>query len=105
MLRLATIAGARALGLQAEIGSLEVGKRADIMILNLERLHLMPRPDVISSIVYAAEASDVRDVLINGRVVLRDGELISMSEREVMSAARTQAELLFQRAAISGLRG
>ncbi|HYX41107.1 MAG TPA: amidohydrolase family protein, partial [Pyrinomonadaceae bacterium] len=103
VLRLATVAGARALGLQAEIGSLEVGKRADITILNLERLHLMPRPDIISSIVYAAEASDVRDVLIDGRIVLRAGELLSLSEREIMSEARRQAELLFQRAAISGL--
>ena len=103
VLRLATIAGARALGLQAEIGSLEMGKRADVTILNLARLHLTPRPDVVSSIVYAAETSDVRDVLIDGRIVLRDGELLCMSEREIISEARTQAELLFRRAALSSV--
>ena len=105
VLRLATIAGARALGLQAEIGSLEVGKRADIVVLNLAGPHLTPRPDVISSIVYAAAASDVRDVLIDGRVVARAGELTSLSEREVLTEAQQQAELLFKRAAISGVRG
>ncbi len=99
-LRLATVAGARALGLQTELGSLEVGKRADITILNLARLHLTPRPDVVSSIVYAAAASDVRDVLIDGRLVLRAGELLSMSEGDVLREAREQAELLFERAAI-----
>ena len=105
VLRLATIAGARALGLQTEIGSLEVGKRADVTILNLARLHLTPHPDVVSSIVYAAESSDVRDVLIDGRIILRAGELLSISERELLSEAQGQAKLLFQRAAIAGVSG
>jgi 5-methylthioadenosine/S-adenosylhomocysteine deaminase len=100
VLRLATVAGAHALGLQTEIGSLEVGKRADITILDLERLHLTPRPDIVSSIVYAAEAGDVRDVLIDGHLVLRAGELLSLAEQEVIAEARTQAKLLFERAAI-----
>ncbi len=100
VLRLATIAGAHALGLQAELGSLELGKRADISILNLERLHLTPRPDVVSSIVYAAQASDVRDLLIDGQIVLRNGTLLSLSERDVLTDAREQTEQLYKRAAI-----
>ncbi len=100
VLRLATAAGARALGLQNEIGSLEVGKRADITILNLTGLHLTPRPDIVSSIVYAAEASDVRDVLIDGRVVMRAGELCDISERAVLTDAEEQARLLSVRAGI-----
>ncbi|MFL6209185.1 MAG: 5'-deoxyadenosine deaminase [Pyrinomonadaceae bacterium] len=100
VLRLATAAGAHALGLQTEIGSLEVGKRADITILDLERLHLTPRPDIVSSIVYAAEAGDVRDVLIDGRLVLRARELLSLAEHEVIAEAHAQAKLLFERAAI-----
>ena len=98
VLRLATTDGARALGLHEEIGSLEVGKRADLTILDLERLHLTPRPDIVSSIVYAAETGDVRDVLIDGRVLLRAGELLSMSEQEVIAEAREQSMLLYQRA-------
>jgi 5-methylthioadenosine/S-adenosylhomocysteine deaminase len=105
VLRLATRAGARALGLQHEIGSLEVGKRADLAILSLARLHLTPRPDIVSSIVYAAQSSDVRDVLIDGRVLLRNGELLNLPEREVLTEARQQADALFRRAAITDMAG
>lgn len=100
-LRMATLDGARALGLESEIGSLETGKRADIVILDLERPHLTPRPDVVSTIVYAAEAQDVRTVLIDGKVVLRDGELTTLNEREVIEEAREQHRLLAQRAGIN----
>jgi 5-methylthioadenosine/S-adenosylhomocysteine deaminase len=100
-LKMATSDGARALGLENEIGSLEAGKRADITILDLERLHIAPRPEVISSIVYAAQAQDVRTVLIDGRVVLRDGELTTLNEREVIEEAREQYGLLAARAGIN----
>src|SRR2546421_471046 len=93
VLRMATMGGASALGLEAEIGSLEVGKRADITILELERLHMTPRPDVVSTVVYAAEARDVRTVLIEGRLVLLDGELRTLDEREVTAEAVRQQEL------------
>ena len=101
VLRMATLDGARALGLASEIGSLEAGKRADVTILDLRRLHLTPRPDVVSTIVYAAEAHDVRAVLIGGRVVLGDGELKTLDEREVLAEAREEYEAL---AARSGVR-
>ena len=100
VLRMATKGGARALGLENEIGSLEVGKRADVTILDLERLHTTPRPDVVSTVVYAAEARDVRTVLIEGRVVLLDGELRTLDEREVITDAIRQQELIRQRAGI-----
>jgi 5-methylthioadenosine/S-adenosylhomocysteine deaminase len=100
VLRMATAGGARALGLDAEIGSLETGKRADIAIVDLERLHLTPRPDVVSTLVYAAEAQDVRTVLIDGRVVLKDGELTTMGERELIEEAREQYELLKARSGV-----
>jgi len=94
VLRMATIDGARALGLAGEVGSIEVGKRADLAVLDLERLHLTPRPDVVSTVVYAAEAADVRTVLIDGQLVLRDGELLTMDEREVIAEARSHRESL-----------
>ena len=100
-LRMATSDGARALGLENEIGSLETGKRADITILDLERLHLTPRPEVVSTIVYAAEAQDVRTVLIDGQTVLRDGELMTLNEREVIGEAREQHRHLAARAGIN----
>lgn len=100
-LRMATSDGARALGLENEIGSLETGKRADITILDLERLHLTPRPEVVSTIVYAAEAQDVRTVLIDGQTVLRDGELMTLNEMEVIGEAREQHRHLAARAGIN----
>src|ERR687889_785741 len=100
VLRMATRGGARALGLEGEVGSLEVGKRADVTVVELGRLHTTPLPGVVSTIVYAAEARDVRDVLIDGRVVLRDGELQTLDEREVIAEASRQFELLAARAGI-----
>ncbi|HEX8457905.1 MAG TPA: 5'-deoxyadenosine deaminase [Pyrinomonadaceae bacterium] len=98
ILRMATIDGARALGLERETGSLEVGKRADLSVIALERLHLTPRPDVVSAVVYAAEASDVRTVVIDGHVCMRERELVTVDEREVIAEANEQARALFQRA-------
>src|SRR5215213_4193803 len=100
VLRMATLDGARALGLESEIGSIEAGKLADITVLELGRLHTTPRPEVVSTVVYAAEARDVRDVLIDGRSVLRDGVLQSLNEREVVAEAARQYEQLSARADI-----
>ena len=100
VLRMATLDGARALGLAGEIGSLEIGKRADLSIIALERPHLTPRPDVVSTIVYAAEASDVRTVMIDGRLLMRDRELETLDERALIAEAEQQASLLFERAKV-----
>src|SRR5215216_3776072 len=100
VLRMATLDGARALGLEDEIGSIEAGKLADITVLELGRLHTTPRPEVVSTVVYAAEARDVRDVLIDGRVVLREGRLQTLDEREVVAEAARQYELLKSRSGI-----
>lgn len=87
VLRMATIDGARAMGLADEIGSIEVGKKADLTLVNLSGLHTTPRPDPVSTIVYAAEASDVETVIIDGKLVMRDGQLITVDEREVRREA------------------
>jgi 5-methylthioadenosine/S-adenosylhomocysteine deaminase len=102
VLRMATMDGARALGLDREIGSVEVGKRADLAVVDLERLHQTPRPDVVSTLVYAAEAADVRTVIVDGRILMRDGELQTLDEREVLAEARAEFESLSERAGISG---
>ena len=93
-LRMATTGAARALGLADQIGSVEVGKRADLQLVNLSRLHTTPLPDPISTIVYAAEASDVEMVIIDGRVVMRDGELLTLNEQDVIAEARGQSQRL-----------
>ena len=93
-LRMATIEGARALGLDKEVGSLEVGKRADLIVLNLDKLHLLPQPDLVSTIVYSAERADVETVMIDGRVVMRDKHLLTLDEEAVKAAAKEQAVVL-----------
>jgi len=98
VLRMATIDGAHALGLNHEIGSVEVGKRADLSIINLEKLHLTPRPNVVSALVYAATAGDVRTVLVDGQILMQDRKLLTLDESAVISEASQQAHLLRQRA-------
>ncbi|HET9530477.1 MAG TPA: amidohydrolase family protein, partial [Blastocatellia bacterium] len=77
-----------------EIGSIEAGKRADLTLLNMERLHTIPHPDPVSAIVYSATASDVETVLIDGRVVMREGRLLTLDEQDVIRDAREHAERL-----------
>lgn len=99
VLQLATIDGARALGLEQEIGSLETGKRADVIIVNLSCLHSTPRPsDLASAIVYSAQGSDVRSVIIDGRLVMLERELLTMDERAVIEEANLESRLLLERA-------
>src|SRR5437016_2414668 len=94
-LRLATIDGARALGLEKEIGSLEIGKRADVIVVDLARPHSIPvREDLVSALVYSAGSSDVRTTIIDGRVVMRDGELLTLNEADVIADANREAGAL-----------
>ena len=92
--RMATIDGARALGLEAEIGSLEIGKRADVAVVKLNQLHTSPEADVVSSLVYAAEASDVQSVVIDGRLVMQNRQLLTIDEADTVAEANAQAEVL-----------
>ena len=92
--RMGTIDGARALGLEAEIGSLEIGKRADVAVVKLNQLHTSPEADVVSSLVYAAEASDVQSVVIDGRLVMQNRELLTIDEADTVAEANAQAEVL-----------
>ncbi len=86
-LYMATRGSAAALGLGDRIGSLAPGKRADLITLDLSALHLTPRYDVYSHLVYAAGRSDVRDAVIQGRVVMRERELLTLDEREIRARA------------------
>jgi 5-methylthioadenosine/S-adenosylhomocysteine deaminase len=100
-LRMATTGGARTLGLADQIGSVEIGKRADLQLINLDRLHTTPRPDPISTIVYAAEARDVETVIIDGQIMMRDGALITIKEHDVIADAQDQSRRLALRVSTS----
>jgi cytosine/adenosine deaminase-related metal-dependent hydrolase len=100
VLEMATINGARALGLEHEIGSLEVGKKADLIVVDLERLHTTPSMNPVSTLVYAATGGEVDTVVVDGRIVVRDHQLLTMDEYEIMAQARQHANALYKRAGI-----
>ncbi|MCA9606053.1 MAG: 5'-deoxyadenosine deaminase, partial [Myxococcales bacterium] len=77
-LALATIDGARALGLDADVGSLEAGKKADVVVVALDRLHALPGGDPVARLVYSSTAQDVRHTFVDGRWVVRDRELTTL---------------------------
>jgi 5-methylthioadenosine/S-adenosylhomocysteine deaminase len=91
-LAMATIGGARALHMDSDIGSLEEGKRADIVVVGLDALHQTPRYNVYSHLVYATKASDVRTVVIEGRVVMRERRLLTLDEPLIKQKARAIRE-------------
>jgi len=93
-LRLATIGSARALGLEAQIGTLEVGKRADCILLDLSGAHNQPLFDVESQIVYAARSSDVEGVIIDGKVKLWQRQFVDIDEQEIIAKAAECAHRL-----------
>ncbi|MFN2576961.1 MAG: 5'-deoxyadenosine deaminase [Pyrinomonadaceae bacterium] len=100
VLRMATIDGARAMGLDQDIGSLEMGKRADVIVVDLNRIHCSPARDVVSSLVYSAQPSDVHTSIIDGHVVMRAGELMTLDESSVIQDADRESCLLVERAGI-----
>lgn len=92
VVHLATRGGARVLGLEEQIGSLEPGKKADLIGLDLDKPHLTPMYNVYSHLVYAASAADVTLVIINGRLVMQAGELLTLDVERVMEEVREIAK-------------
>jgi len=91
-LRMCTIEAARALGLEEITGSLEVGKKADIIVLDTKKPHLTPMYNPASHLVYSARGSDVKTTIINGEVVMEDGRLLSLDLDKAMDDIRKIAE-------------
>ena len=94
VLRMATREGARAIGLEREIGSIEPGKRADLILINRDRPHLVNSPDPVTAIVYAGRPSDVQMSIVDGHVVVDDFTLMTADYAGLLNAARREAEAL-----------
>ena len=90
VLRMATVNGAKGLGLE-EVGSLEVGKKADIILINLSKPHLKPLHNIYASMVYSARASDVETVIVNGKILMENRKVKSLDESLVMEKAEKVA--------------
>jgi len=97
VLKMATSNGAKAVGLEKDVGSLEVGKKADVILVDLAKPHLTPLHDVYSAIVYSARASDVDTVIVDGEIVMQNRQVRSLDEQAVMEKARKTAYDLLSR--------
>lgn len=95
-LEMATVNGARALGF-SDVGMLKPGMKADIILVDLKKPHLWPRHDVVAHLVYAAQASDVDTVLVNGKVLMEGRQLVGIDEKKIMETVQARVEELLAR--------
>ena len=102
VLRMGTIEGARAMGLGDRIGSLEVGKQADLIVVDVNTANILPIIDapvrtLVPNLIYAGTGKEVQTMVVAGRIVMRDREILTLSESEVLAEAQHQAELIGER--------
>jgi len=83
LLKMATIEGARVLGLEDEIGTIEVGKKADMILINTNKTHLYPENDVCTNLVYSANGADVDTVMVDGKILMQNRKLLNINEKHV----------------------
>jgi cytosine/adenosine deaminase-related metal-dependent hydrolase len=101
VLEIATINGAKALGLEEETGSIEVGKKADFILIDMDAPHLTPAWDPVSTIVYAAHGSDVKTVVIDGRIVMQDRQVLTLDEGAILENTRKRFRDVGKRAGLT----
>ncbi|NLX01506.1 MAG: amidohydrolase family protein, partial [Syntrophomonadaceae bacterium] len=103
VVEMATLGGARAMGLEHEIGSLAEGKKADMVLISLDGWHTRPQnaASVYSQLVYQAQASDVTATIVNGHLLMKDGHLLSIDEKKLKSAAEASLQRVCRRAGLS----
>jgi len=101
VLKMATSGGAKALGLDSLCGTIEVGKRADLILVNIDTVHHQPVNDIFSQIVHCAKASDVQTVIVDGEIVMRDRQLTQLDDKKILADAIAANRNLIER--VSGL--
>jgi cytosine/adenosine deaminase-related metal-dependent hydrolase len=96
-LRMVTIDAARALGLGERIGSLEPGKRADVILVDFNRPHLVPSTAIARLLAFYVNGNDVETVIVDGRVLMEDGQVVTVDQDQVLERARRAAARAFER--------
>jgi len=99
-LEMATVRGAEAMGMGSEIGSIEVGKKADLVFIDLKKPHLTPFRKIVSNIVYSAMGSDVDTVMVDGRLLLRHGSALTLDEERIVGEAQQRQDELISRSGV-----
>ncbi len=96
---LATLGGARALGKEEEIGSLEVGKKADLAVISLSGLHTWPKEnvDIYARLVYQAKSTDIRHTMVNGKIVMQDRKLLTIDEQNLKRTSTKSLQRVLKR--------
>lgn len=94
ILKMATIEGAKVLGLENEIGTLEPGKKADMIFIKTDKLHMCPANDVCANLVYSSNGADVETVMIDGKVIMQNRKMLNLDEKQVMRQVKKIAKRL-----------
>lgn len=94
ILKMATIEGAKVLGLDNQIGTIEVGKKADLIFIKTDKIHLCPENDICTNIVYSANGADVDSVMIDGKMIMQNRKMRNINEKEVMKQVKKIAKRL-----------
>lgn len=97
MLEMATVGGAKALGIDHQVGTLEIGKKADIILIDMNKAHLAPHHDLIAMLVYSTSGSDVSHVLCNGQLIFENDKILTFDESEIIQKTKEHAKLLIER--------
>ena len=100
---MATIDAAKALGLENDLGSLEVGKKADIVLVDMRKPHLYPPTMPVTKLAHFATAADVDTVIVDGRVLMRERRISHLDEAAILDQAEEEARLAFERTCLSHL--
>lgn len=96
LLEMATLGSAKAMRLDSTSGTLEVGKKADLILLDINQPHLLPTHDLVNSIVEAGESSDVKDMIVNGKVIMRNRQVLTLDEEKLMHQGASQIKQIAQ---------
>ena len=96
VIKMATIEGARVLGIDSEVGSLEENKKADIIIIDLDKAHLQPVHNIYSLLAYSVNGSDVETTIIDGKIVMEDRKVLNVDEHQVIRDCERITEVLFK---------
>ena len=94
ILKMATIEGAKVLGLEDSIGTIEEGKKADLIFIKTDKIHLCPENDICTNLVYSANGADVDTVMIDGKIIMQNRKMIDINEREIMKKVKKIAKRL-----------
>lgn len=100
VLEMATVRGARAMGMESEVGSIEEGKRADLVLVDLRKPHLTPYRDIMSNLVYSAMGSDVDSVMVDGKFLMRKRKALTLDEEKILDVAQRRQDDLITRSGV-----